>query len=47
VPNSILAGALLQTPLGQLTELPTPSAPPDLLAGFKGPSSKKDEVRRR
>jgi len=32
-----LVGALLQTPLGELTTLPDP------LAGFKGPTSKEKE----
>ena len=37
--NSISAGALPQTPLGELTALPRP------LAGFKGPTSKGREGR--
>jgi len=34
--NPLAAGALPRTPLGELTALPQPSVPPDLLAGGDG-----------
>ena len=45
-PNSISAGAPLQTPLGELVAGGAYSAPSDPLAGFKGPTSKGGRARK-